>query len=207
MKYERLTGPPLNNNSYIVWDENTFEAIVIDPAQGSKQIIEFAKKENLTILMIVNTHYHFDHTFENAALKNMVKTPVLMHGADISYYEKDTMAENFLKIKQEKVTINVALKEGDRVKFGHEELAVLHTPGHSTGSICLYSSKHALLFTGDTLFAGTYGRVDLPGSDPTKMNESLGRLARFPSGTHLLPGHGKETELGNELWWLEKFKK
>ncbi len=203
MKFKKIAGAPLNNNTYVVWDEDTFEAIVIDPAQASTETVQFAKDNGLTILFIVNTHYHFDHTFENVALKRATNAPILMHGADITYYEKDTMAEKFIKTKQEKATINVALKEGDKVRFGREELVVMHTPGHSEGSICLYAKKEGILFSGDTLFAGTYGRVDLPGGNAEKMNMSLARLAQFPALVQVLPGHGNETTIEKEIEWLK----
>ncbi len=207
MKIKHFSVPPLNNNAYILWDEKTAEAVVIDPSQGGDIIIKFVEKENLIVRMVLNTHYHFDHVFDNPKLKKRFTIPFFMHKADIPYYEKDTMAEQFLKIKMEKVDINVGLKEGDKITFGKQELTVFHTPGHSEGSICFYAQKEATLFSGDTLFKGTYGRVDLPGSDPEKMKKSLARLATFPIATKILPGHGEETILEKEIEWLKEFKK
>lgn len=207
MKFEKIVVPPLHNNSYIVWDEKTNEAVVIDPAQGADKILEFAINNNLNIKGIVNTHYHFDHVFENAKLRKATNASLMMHGKDIPYYEKDDMSEKMNKGKVEKTTVNAAVRESDVIRFGKEDLIVIHTPGHTEGSICLYHEKEAILFTGDTLFAGTYGRVDLPGSDPNKMKETLARLADFPVGTKIYPGHSKETTIEAELEWLKKFKK
>ncbi len=206
MQVEKFICGPLNNNSYLVWDEKTSDAAVIDPSKAAEQILQFIKKKKLKIAGILNTHYHFDHVFDNAKLKKETNVGVMMHGADVPYYEKDGMAKKFIKEELEKVEINVWLKEGDAIKFGNERLNVIHTPGHSEGSICLYSQDDAILFTGDTLFAGTYGRVDLPGSDADKMKKSLARLANFPELTKVYPGHAKETVLNQELEWLNKFK-
>ena len=207
MKFEKFVVPPLNNNAYLVWDEKTNEAIVIDPAQGSDKILEFAIEKNLNIRAIVNTHYHFDHVFENAKLRKKTNAALMMHGKDIPYYEKDEMSEKMNKEKVEKTTVNAALRDTDIIRFGEQELTVIHTPGHTEGSVCLYSNKDGIMFTGDTLFAGTYGRVDLPGSDQNKMKETLARLADFPTGTKVYPGHGNDTTIEAELEWLKKFKK
>ncbi len=206
MKFEKFVVPPLNNNAYLVWDEKTNEAIVIDPAQGSDKLLEFTIEKNLNIRGIVNTHYHFDHVFENAKIKKSMNAAVMMHKKDVPYYEKDDMSEKMNNGKFERTTVNAELRETDLIKFGQEQLTVMHTPGHTEGSICLYSNKHGIMFTGDTLFAGTYGRVDLPGSDADKMKKTLARLADFPTGTKIYPGHGKETTIEKELEWLKKFK-
>ena len=206
MKFEKIICGPLNNNAYVVWDETSMKAVVIDPSKAGSQIIDFIDKNNLQALGIINTHYHFDHVFDNAKMKRSFTAAFMMHGADVPFYENDKISEKFTDEKIEKVEINTWLKDGDRIRFGKEELVATHTPGHSEGSVCLYSNKHGLLFSGDTLFAGTYGRLDLPGGDGDKMKKSLARLANFPKGTHVLPGHGAETTIEKELEWLGKFK-
>lgn len=200
MKIEKFVVPPLGNNSYLVWDEKTSEAIAIDPAQGSEKILETAGKNSLRIIAVVNTHYHFDHVFENAKMKRATNARVMMHADDAPYYEADEMSGGFTETKMEKTKIDVLLRDEDKINFGGESFLVLHTPGHTAGCICLYSERHRVLFTGDTLFAGTHGRVDLPGSDAAKMKESLGRLAKLPKETMVYPGHSMETAIGKEGW-------
>jgi glyoxylase-like metal-dependent hydrolase (beta-lactamase superfamily II) len=97
----------------------------------------------------------------------------------------------------------VELAEGGEVRFGEIRLRVLHTPGHTEGSVCLLASDEGLLFSGDTLFAGGWGRVDLPGGDPAAMVESIARLATFEDRTAVLPGHGQATTIGRERAWME----
>jgi hydroxyacylglutathione hydrolase len=103
------------------------------------------------------------------------------------------------------VTATVDLREGEQVRIGDLVLDVLHTPGHTEGSVCLYEERLGLLLSGDTLFAGAFGRVDFPGGDEGQMIASLGRLAReIPAGVRVLPGHGAETTIGREVPWIER---
>ncbi|MFH1826328.1 MAG: MBL fold metallo-hydrolase [bacterium] len=177
MKIKIVKVGSLQTNCYIVSDESTNEAIVIDPGDEAAKILPNLK--GLKVRYIIITHAHPDHFGALDAVKHATKAKLLMHPAD----------EWFFKPDQE-------LSEGDEIKFGHIDLHVIHTPGHSPGGICLYTDGH--LFSGDTLFSTTYGRIDLPGGSPHQMRESLKRLAGLPDETIVYPGHDETTTIGLE---------
>ena len=173
------------------------EAIVIDTALGADQILKALRELNAQLLYIVNTHGHPDHITSNAALKKATGAKLMVHELD-AYRLASTTSDLFTNI--EPSTPDVLLKDGDVIEVGKLSLKVLHTPGHSEGSICLYEHDEAVIFTGDTLFAGSPGRVDLAGGDPKLMKNSLERLSRLPPHTKVLPGHGPSTTIGEESW-------
>jgi len=151
------------------------EAAIIDPGGGSKEILKEVQDNNLNLKYIILTHSHPDHIFSTFKIKQKTKAQVFIHEA-----EKD-----FIKFKVDKF-----LREGDRIKIGKTLLKVLHTPGHSKGSICLLGDKY--IFTGDTIFKDGYGRTDLPGGSPGDLKSSLQRLSKFfKKGIIIYPGHGE----------------
>jgi len=201
MEIHQFISPPLRNNVYLVWDDATAQAAVIDPAMAAEDIRFYASPRRIRIEFIINTHAHFDHVWENAKLKKITGAKLCIGREDVPMLENvQDLIPPHIRQPLEKAVPDVLLKEGDSIVFGKESLSVLHTPGHTPGSICLYHEKSKTLFTGDTVFAGTYGRTDLPNSDPGAMQKSLARIMQLPPETHILPGHGPAAVLGKESW-------
>ncbi|HYM40749.1 MAG TPA: MBL fold metallo-hydrolase [Thermoplasmata archaeon] len=201
MHVETLVVPPLDNNVYLVVDEASHQAAVIDVGLGAREILAKAQELGVKILYVLNTHGHPDHTADDAPLKAAT-------GAKLAIFEVDAyrLARNaneakwFLPAPPPVVTPDVLLKEGSTVTLGGVTLETLHTPGHTEGSCCFYDEGDGVLFSGDTLFAGSCGRTDTLGGSPAKMKASLRRLAQLPPETKVLPGHGPATTIGAETW-------
>lgn len=187
MKFEVLKVSPLVTNCYVVWDEPTKEAIVIDPGGQVPNIMKIIKENQLTVKEIINTHGHFDHVSRNGLLKKETGAKLLRHELDSA-----------IAAETDPTPADEILHDGDTVTFGQTILKVIHTPGHSPGGICLYNETDRVLFSGDTLFRGTYGRVDLFGSSPEAMVASLKKLRLLPPETIVYPGHGRPTTIGEE---------
>ena len=193
---------PFDTNAYLVWDGDSPEALVLDPAMGSAQpLVQRATDNGLRVHLIGNSHGHIDHIFDNGPLKRATGAPLAIHPDDA--YRLD--GRNNYGFEIEQVTADQELHEGDQLRIGQLVFDVMHTPGHTEGSVCLYDASHGLLLAGDVLFAGSYGRTDLPGGDDQAMVDSLARLAReLPDGVRVLPGHGAETTIGRERPWMER---
>ena len=201
---ERLTRVvgPARTNVHVLADAGTREAIAIDTAIPSLAwISEELADRGWTLKLIVTTHGHWDHFGENAAIAAHTGAPVAVHPLDA--YRLVDPQPLWAPFEIPPSVPAVELAEGGEVRFGDLRLTVVHTPGHTEGSVCLWSADDGLLFSGDTLFAGGWGRVDLPGASPEQMVESLARLATFDDPLRVLPGHGPETTIGRERPWLE----
>jgi hydroxyacylglutathione hydrolase len=194
--------PPWDTNAYLVWDGSSPEALVVDPGMSSTpSLVERAGANGLRVHLIANSHGHIDHIFDNGPLKRATHAPLAIHPDDAYRLE----GRNNYGYEIEHTTAERDLREGERVEIGGLTFDVLHTPGHTEGSVCLYEPTHRLLLAGDVLFAGSYGRTDLPGGDDAAMVESLARLARdLPDEVRVLPGHGPETTIGRERHWMER---
>jgi glyoxylase-like metal-dependent hydrolase (beta-lactamase superfamily II) len=194
--------PPWDTNAYLVWDGSAPEALVLDPGMNSTDsLVARAAASGLRVHLIANSHGHIDHIFDNGPLKRATNAPLAIHPDDA--YRLD--GRNNYGFEIEQVTAERQLREGERVEVGRLAFEVLHTPGHTEGSVCLYEPTHRLLLAGDVLFAGSYGRTDLPGGDSAAMVESLARLARdLQDDVRVLPGHGPETTIGRERPWMER---
>jgi len=194
--------PPWDTNAYLVWDGSSPETLIVDPGMSSTaSLVERAAANELRVHLIANSHGHIDHIFDNGPLKRATGAPLAIHPDDA--YRLD--GRNNYGLEIERTTAERDLREGDRVEVGQLSFQVLHTPGHTEGSICLYEPTHRLLLSGDVLFAGSFGRTDLPGGDEAAMVESLGRLARdLRDEVRVLPGHGPETTIGRERQWIER---
>jgi len=159
----------MQNFSYIVVDEETKESIIIDPSWDLIELEMIIKENNLKIKYIVNTHHHFDHTLGNETMIESTGAPVIQH-------EKSELKHD------------ITVKDGDSINFGHSSLKVLYTPGHSDDSICLIGDGK--LFSGDTLFVGNCGRIDLPGGSAKKLYHSLFEILYFLDDSLMMyPGH------------------
>jgi len=201
---------PLQTNVCLVGDPRTRQAIVIDGAiPGLPWIVDALGRHGWRLVLIVSTHGHWDHTGENAALQawsgqeadDGVSARIAAHRAD--WHHLTDPQPLFAPFPIPPCVPAVELAEGGLIRFGDQRLAVLHTPGHTEGSVCLLSAEDGIIFSGDTLFAGGWGRVDLPGGDAEAMVESLARLARLEDSLRVVPGHGRETTIARERPLLE----
>ncbi len=198
MKVHAFTVGPLQSNSYLLTDEVTREAALFDPGMESEPVADVLARERLTVTAIINTHGHFDHVFGNAYFKAKTGAPLLMHRADLDLVrrlEEQSLYFGFRATPSPPP--DRFLEEGDEVRVGGIRLRVLHTPGHSPGGICLVTDGTA--FVGDTLFAGSIGRTDLPGgSAETLLTSIREKLLTLPDDTVIYPGHGPATTIGHE---------
>lgn len=197
-------GPfgPWQTNAYLLWDGRSPDALVVDPGMGAAApLMERVAANGLRLHLIANSHGHIDHIFDDAPLMRASEAPLAIHPDDAYRLE----GRNNYGFELEAVTATVDLREGQQVRIGDLVLDVLHLPGHTEGSVCLYEERRGLLLSGDVLFAGSYGRTDLPGGDDEQMVASLARLAReVPVSVRVLPGHGPETTMERELPWLRR---
>jgi hydroxyacylglutathione hydrolase len=201
MKIQTFNVGMLSTNCYVVNCPKTQEAIIIDPGldvlSEAEQIIRYVDKSTLKVKFIVNTHGHSDHIRGNSILRKKYSVPVCIHAYDAHFITG--LGENTQPA-------NILLEDEEPLKFGKVTLNIMHTPGHTPGSISLAGEK--LVFTGDTLFAGGIGRTDLPGGSDRDMRRSLEKLLRLPEHYIVYPGHGAASTIGEEkrgnpfLQWL-----
>ncbi len=201
MRVESLVVPPLDNNVYLVIDEASKQAAVIDAGLGSKDILAKAESLGVKVTIILNTHGHPDHTADDAPLKAATGAKLAIFEVDAYRLDRNAKESRwFLPAPPPAVAPDILLKEGTTVQVGSIKLETIHTPGHTEGSCCFYDEADGILFSGDTLFAGSCGRTDTLGASPAKMKASLQRLAQLPPETRVLPGHGPSTTIGQETW-------
>jgi glyoxylase-like metal-dependent hydrolase (beta-lactamase superfamily II) len=200
-RVSRVVGP-IATNVHILADPRTREAIAIDTAIPSLAWIadELAARD-WTLKLIVSTHGHWDHIGDNAAVAAHTGAEIAVHALDRERLTNPQPLFAPFDIPPSFPAVEVA--EGGLIRFGEVRLRVLHTPGHTEGSVCLLAEDGDLLFSGDTLFAGGWGRVDLPGGDPDAMVESVARLSGLEDPVAVFPGHGPATTIGRERTWME----
>jgi hydroxyacylglutathione hydrolase len=190
----------LGCNCSILGDETTREAIVVDPGDDVSKIVDILKRHGLTTKMIVITHAHIDHIGGAQKLRAITGAPVYMHEADKMLSDRLDIQAGWLGMKTpEDPGIDIPAHEGDILRVGSVEAQVLHTPGHTQGSISLYLPKENKVIAGDTLFEGSVGRTDLPGGDTDQIKQSIReKLYTLPDSTIVFPGHGETTSIGKE---------
>ena len=184
-----LTLGPLATNCYLVWQEGRTDAVIIDPAANSRKITAALQEHGLTPVCFLLTHAHFDHI---GALK-----PLLAAAPDARVYVGDQDKDDPCDMAYDLLTYTDTYQDGDTVEAAGLSFRVLGTPGHTPGSVCLLCGE--ALFSGDTLFAGSYGRTDFKGGSMQDMYASLRKLAALPPQTRVLPGHGPESTIEDEL--------
>ena len=200
MFHQILPVGPLQCNCSVVGDEATREAIVIDPGDDVEQVLGIVRQHGLAVKQIVITHGHIDHVGGAMKLKAATGAPILINQKDAVLLKMLPTQALWIGIEPPgQVDIDQELRDGDQIRVGGLTATVMHTPGHTEGSISLYFPAEQKLFAGDTLFAGGIGRTDLPGGDFRKIMDSLrNRLLALPEQTLVIPGHGPLTTIGQE---------
>ncbi|MBI3679821.1 MAG: MBL fold metallo-hydrolase [Acidobacteria bacterium] len=200
MIHEILPVGMLQCNCSIFGDETTSEAIVVDPGDQIEQILAIVRKHGLKVKAIVITHAHIDHIGGAQKLKAATGAQVWMNEQDQELYDGLDMQAAWLGIRApERTEIDHAAKEGDKLVLDAAEFHVLHTPGHTQGSLCLWIPRENKLVAGDTLFRESIGRTDLPGGDFRKILSSIHtKLFALPEEAVVVPGHGSNTTIGHE---------
>jgi hydroxyacylglutathione hydrolase len=200
MVHEILPVGPLQCNCSVIGDDVSHEAIVIDPGDDIEDVLAVVRKHKLQVKQIVITHAHIDHVGGAMKLRAATGAPVLLNQNDYELLKMlDVQAAWLGMANPEKVEIDQSVGSGDLVQTGSLAAQVLHTPGHTEGSICLYFPAEKTLIAGDTLFAGSIGRTDLPGGSYEKIIHSLhDKILALPDDTAVVPGHGPLTNIGEE---------
>jgi glyoxylase-like metal-dependent hydrolase (beta-lactamase superfamily II) len=200
MILETFPVGPLACNCTILGDEEAHEAIVIDPGDDVAHIHERLTALGLRLRQIIVTHAHIDHVGGALKLKRLTGAPIYLNENDLPLLElMDTQAAWLGMHPPEVAPPDEGLRDGQLVGLEHYPAHVLHTPGHTQGSVCLHFAPLKLVMAGDTLFAGSIGRTDLPGGNLDQIMESLrNRLLTLPDETRVLPGHGPSTTIGQE---------
>jgi hydroxyacylglutathione hydrolase len=200
MIHEILPVGPLQCNCSIIGDEATREAMVIDPGDDIEDVLALIRKHNLTVKQIVITHAHIDHVGGAMKLRQTTGAPILLNQNDYALLKMLDAQAAWVGMKAPgKVDIDQSVEQADVVRAGELAANVLHTPGHTEGSVCLYFPAAKTLVAGDTLFAGSIGRTDLPGGSFEKIIQSLhDTVLALPDETVVVPGHGPLTTIGNE---------
>jgi len=205
MILESAAVGPFFKNGYIVGCERTRKAVYIDPGDEVEQLLDFVTAEQLDVSYILLTHAHVDHVSGVAEAKRTLGSPVYLHKDDLPIYQNAVRSGMMFGLTVEEPPPVDQFYEGDRpILFGDYQVRVLHTPGHCPGGVCLAvtrrgSSASPSLFVGDTLFAGSIGRTDLPGGDYNTLLKAItGVLFAFPDDSMVYSGHGPETTIGRE---------
>lgn len=204
IRIDTLIVGSIETNCYIVSSEDTGEGFIVDPGGSSGKIISFLKKSRITPTGIILTHFHYDHIASSPVLRETFDVPIIVHSMDEPFLKKSTL--NFSEMFSDPIAMSAdkLIEEGDLLKLGDSALRVLHTPGHSEGSISLLSEDcKKSLFCGDLFFREAIGRVDLPGGDYDKLVDSIKRILEFPNETTVYPGHGPPTTIGSERGFLQ----
>ena len=200
MIHEILPVGPLQCNCSVIGDEHSREAMVIDPGDNIEQIMGIVERNGLTVKQIVVTHAHIDHVGGAMKLKQRTGAPILLNQNDEMLLKMLDVQAAWVGMRAPgPVAIDQSLADADRITVGAIDATVIHTPGHTEGSVCLYFPAEQKLIAGDTLFAGSIGRTDLPGGSVEKIMRSLhSKVLALPDETIVVPGHGELTTIGEE---------
>ncbi|MFO7937808.1 MAG: MBL fold metallo-hydrolase [Kiritimatiellia bacterium] len=188
---------PYEVNCTILWKDPE-KAWLIDPGADADRIKSVLDGNGLTLGVVVLTHSHFDHISALNRVLDGLKVPVYMHRNDEAFAFSPMNSMPPYPVTERPPTLNLEKNDGDMIECGGLAARILTTPGHTPGGWCLYFKEHSLLFAGDTLFAGSVGRTDLPGGDWDMLTASLRKLKKLPGNTRVICGHGPETTIGTE---------
>ena len=200
MIHEILPVGPLHCNCSVIGDEATHEALVIDPGDDIEDVLGLIQKHNLKVKQIVITHAHIDHVGGAMKLRAATGAPILLNQNDYALLKMLDVQAAWIGVKNPgKVDIDQSIGQADTVQAGCLKADVIHTPGHTEGSVCMFFPAERMLIAGDTLFAGSIGRTDLPGGSSEKIIDSLQqKVLALPDDTLVVPGHGPLTTIGEE---------
>lgn len=200
MVHEIIPVGPLQCNCSIFGDEASGEAVVIDPGDNVPQILAVVERHGWTVKAVVITHGHIDHIGGAHRLRAATGAPVWMNEADKEQQDMLDLQAAWLGVPMpERTEVDVAARDGDTVKAAGTEFHVMHTPGHTRGSLSLWIPAETKLIAGDTLFHESIGRTDLPGGNPRAIVDSIRtKLFALPEETEVTPGHGEQTTIGHE---------
>jgi glyoxylase-like metal-dependent hydrolase (beta-lactamase superfamily II) len=198
MFLEYRAAPPFMENGYVLGCEETREGVIVDPGESTEELLEIVAREKLTIKHILLTHAHLDHITGVALARSATGAPTMLHASDRPLYDAVVQQGMMFGIRVEpQPPVDAFYDLSKTIAFGRYEVRVHHTPGHSPGGVCL--EVDGALIVGDTLFAGSIGRTDLPGGDyNTLINAIRTVLFPFPDETPAYPGHGEPTTIGRE---------
>lgn len=206
MLTKAFTFNPVGENTYLIWDEESREAAIIDAGMSNNRensiISEFITKENLQLKYALQTHMHFDHIWGLSYIQETYGLKPLCHAAEESIYrDVPEMTSMFrLSMNWNLPVVERYINEGDTFQLGNTTIKVLHTPGHTPGGLSYYIPSANIIFTGDTLFQGSIGRTDLPGGNLSEEIDSIkNKIITLPSETIIYSGHGPESNIGWEL--------
>lgn len=204
LRLQAFEAGPVQTNAYLVTDDETNEALIVDAPHGvTDDLIEAARRAGSHIGQIVITHTHWDHIADAAVLAEATGAPLLAHPLAVEPLARPGSALFDLPFSIPPVKPDRLLKEGDDVQIGAHTFRVLHLPGHDPAHIVLFSEPDRIFLGGDVVFPEGHGRIDIPGADVKAMNHSLARVAQLPPETVIYPGHGRSTTIGEEAWLLE----
>jgi len=199
-----FTVNPFSMNCYLYWDEKTKEGVIIDPGVyedfEKDDILNYIKVNGITIKLILNTHGHIDHIMGNDWAKNIFKVPLFMHKDDMPLIDKSMDQSAMFGINfPVPPNPDKFIDESDEIRVADSVLKIIHTPGHSPGSVCFVDEKEKLIFGGDTVFAGSIGRTDLWMGDLDVLLDSIhNKIFKYPDDYIIYPGHMEETTIGEE---------
>lgn len=214
MKIKRLElEHPIFANCYLLVDEKSGEAAVVDPGWYGDVLINALNSNNIANLKyVLLTHGHFDHVLGTYGLQKEQGAKVVIHSLDAGHLldPKKSLCEGNMPEPQQPVNADILVKNGDVLKLGDEEIRVMHTPGHTKGGVCYILENDRVIFSGDTLFCMTAGRTDFFDGDDEQMIASLKRLIALDGDYRVLPGHNRETTLESERkrnWYIRRMVK
>ena len=181
MKIKRFISGNLESNGYVLYQREGGDCYIVDPGYNADQFLTFIRENNLTARGVLLMHHHYDHVGAVKKIRQATDCPVYLHGSDADMYRD---------------AVDVTLADGDKIELEDETITALHTPGHTEGSVCYYSAKGNLAFTGDTIFNVDLGRTDLSDGDPAKMRRSIRDVVnRWDNGLTIYPGHGDPCDM------------
>ncbi len=192
--------PPLSCNCTILGDPKTRQALLVDPGGDADRILREVKELGLTVSMILHTHAHFDHFLASGIIRQATNAPICLHHDDLKLWDMLEVQCQMFRVPYNPVPAPDAwLCDEELLTIGEARGTVIHTPGHTPGSLCFHFAEESLVLSGDTLFRGGIGRTDLWGGDPRAIEQSIReRLYSLDAGTVVVPGHGAETQIGIE---------
>ncbi len=190
MQIKQLIVGTMEVCCYIIFCEKSREGAIIDPGGNEEDILSYCQSENLFVKYIIATHSHPDHICGNRIVQEATGAKIIMHQQEAEFFSLPEVQHYFSMLNlAQSPPADITVTDGETIKIGHEDLKVLHTPGHTPGGICLYRQGHC--FTGDTLFAGAVGRTDFPGGSLAELQTSIKeKLMTLPPETIVWPGHG-----------------